>query len=57
VVTLVGICGDPHYTSCTYSRKRFLEMPSECSSLLGRGMRWGESGLNEFCRGHESRKV
>ena len=57
MVTLVGICGDLHYTSCTDSGKRFLEMSSECSSWLGRGMRWGESELNEFFRSHESKKV
>jgi len=58
VVTLVGICGDPHYTSCTYPGNFFfLEMGSECSCWLGWGMWWGESGLNEFFRGHESRTV
>jgi len=35
----------------------FLEMSSECSCWMGRGMRWDESGLNEFLRDHESRIV
>jgi len=46
VVTLVGRCGDSHYTSYTNPGKLFLEMSSECSSWLGRGMRWEE--LNCF---------
>jgi len=41
VVTLVRICGDPHYTSCTNPRKFFLEMSSECSCCLGRIVRAG----------------
>jgi len=57
VVTLDGICGDPHYTSCTDPMKLFLKMGSECSSWLGRGMRLGESGLSDFLRGHESKTV
>jgi len=55
VVTLVGICGDPHYTSCTDLWKWEV---SVCLSWGGAwGMRQGESGLNEFLRGHESRTL
>ena len=57
MVTLVRICGDPHYISCTHPGKLFLEISSECSSWLKRGMRWGEKGLNQFFIGHKSRTV
>jgi len=51
VVTLEGICGDPHYTSFTYPGKLFMKIESECSCWLQWGMRWGEIGLIEVFRG------
>ena len=46
VVTQVGTSDDPHYNSWTDPGKLFLEMSSECSSWLGKGMRWGQTELN-----------
>jgi len=58
MATLVGICGDPHYTSCTNPEKLFMKEVSVRLSWGGAwGMRWGESELNEFLRSHESRTV
>jgi len=53
----VTTCGDPNNTSCTDLGKLFLEMGSECSCWMDWGMRWGESGLNEFRRDHEIRRM
>jgi len=46
VVTHVGTSGDLHYTSCTNPGKLFLEMSSECSSWLAKGMSWRQTELN-----------
>ena len=58
MVTLVGVCGDPHYISCTNpAGEHFMEMGSECSCWFYWGMSLGQSSSIEVFRVHECRAL